>query len=346
MQTGNQAGESIAGSIVLDILNSDFKIPPMPANGLKLMDMVQKPVDEIDLSAFIHLVEPDPGLFSMVLQLANSIYFREQSEILSLRAAIVRVGLQEAVNSVSLYFFRRMLPKIPEIAGFSTKEYWAFSWACATAARRLGHPNLNMNALAGELYIGGLLHGIGKLVLAVHHPAEFSKCVRKARESELPLHRVELDEFGTTDALVASKLMAVWNIPSRICGGVQFHQNPGAAPETCRDIAALIEFACYIAGLSGIGCNGDGVMMPLESTWIAGQTGLPLCREQTRDRIINEVLTAVNERSESVTGVLPQAKQGVSGGQSAVGTNGPAPGTGRLPVKKKGVLGWLKSLVG
>ncbi len=346
MQKEKQAGEDIANSIVLDILNSDFKIPPMPANGSKLMALVQKPVDEIDLSAFVRLVEPDPGLFSMILQLANSIYFREQNEISSLRSAIVRVGLQEAVNSVSLYFFQRMLPKIPEIQGLSTRDYWAFSWACATAARRLGHPNLNMNALAGELYIGGLLHGIGKLILAIHHPAEFSKCVRKARESELPLHQVEFDEFGTTDALVASRLMTVWNIPSRICGGVQFYQNPGAAPETCRDMAVLIEFACYIAGLSGIGSSGDGIPMTFESTWIAGQTGLPLCREQTRDSVINEILISVKERSESVTGVLPREKEGASGVTATVGRNQQGPGRRPSPPKTKGLLGWLKSLVG
>ncbi len=144
-----------------------FKIPPIPANGPKLMSLIRKPIDDIKVDDFIKIIDSDPGLLSMMLQLANSVYFKGVDEIYSLRSAIARIGLQETINSVNLYFFRRMLPNISEIEGFQTKEYWAFSWSCANAARRLGHQNLGMNAIPGGLYIAGLLHGIGKLILAI-----------------------------------------------------------------------------------------------------------------------------------------------------------------------------------
>ena len=121
----------LAKEITFNILNSDIKVPPMPSNGSKIMAMAQVPLERIDITEFCKLIEPDPGLFSMVLQLANSPFFRGVDEIVSLRAAITRIGLQEAINSVNLYFLQRFLPNLSELHGFSAKDYWAFSWACA-----------------------------------------------------------------------------------------------------------------------------------------------------------------------------------------------------------------------
>lgn len=313
MTTGEtrQGEETIANAMALDILNSKFKIPPMPANGPKLMSLIRKPIDDIEVDEFVKIINSDPGLLSMMLQLANSVYFKGFDEIYNLRSAIVRVGLQETINSTNLYFFRRMFPKIPDIEGFEPQAYWAFSWACANAARRLGHPNLNMNVNAGELYIAGLLHGIGKLILAIQYPFEFSKCIQTAARLKLPVHAVELDEFGTTDTYLASKLLEFWKIPSRVCTGIKFYQNPDLAPESDRNIAASIQFAYAVASMSGIGKNGDGCVMSLESTWLARQSGLPLSKKETQEALAKEIHASLEKKSESVTGVVPQKQETV-----------------------------------
>ncbi|NWH06143.1 HDOD domain-containing protein [Desulfobacter latus] len=304
-----QGESTIANAIALDILNSKITIPPMPANGPKLMSLIRKPIDDIEVDDFVNIIDSDPGLLSMILKLANSVFFKGFDEIYSLRSAIIRIGLQETVNSTNLYFFRRMFPKIPEIEGFQAQDYWAFSWACAIAARRLGHPNLDMNVNPGELYIAGLLHGIGKLILAIQYPFEFSKCIQTAARLKVPLHTVELDELGTTDTNIASTLLEIWHIPRRICTGVKFYHNPDLAPEEDRNVAALIQFAYAVASMSGIGKNGDGYVTSLDSTWVARQSGLPLSKQNIREAVVKEILASLEKKSESITGVAPR-KQG------------------------------------
>jgi len=73
----------------------------------------------------------------MVLQLANSPFYRRADEIVSLRSAITRIGLEEAINSVNLYFLQWFLPNLSE------------------------------------------LHGIGKLILAIHHSKAFFYASKK-----------------------------------------------------------------------------------------------------------------------------------------------------------------------
>jgi len=313
-----QGEETIANGIALDILNSKVKIPPMPANGPKLMSLIRKPINDIEVDDFVKIIDSDPGLLSMILQLANSTYFKGVDEVYSLRSAVARIGLQETIDSVSLHFFKRMLPKVPEIEGFQTREYWAFSWACANAARRLGHPNLGMNVTSGELYIAGLLHGIGKLILAIQYPFEFSKCIQTAAKLNETVHTAQLDEFGTTDTNIASKLLGIWHIPSRVCTGIEFYQNPESAPEKDRNIAALIQFAYAVASMSGIGKNGDGCVTSLESTWIARQSGLPLSKKEIQEAVINEIQASLEEKSESITGIAPPKKETVPEPENAV----------------------------
>ncbi len=294
---------TIGDSISLELLTSNVKLPPLPANGEKLLTMTQQPVDEIDIMTFARLVEVDPGLFASVMQLANSPYYGGVEKIISLRAAITRIGLTEAINAISLYFFQKMLPEFPDVAGFSSRDYWAHSWACAIANRRLGHPNLEMDALPGELYIAGLLHGMGKMMMAIHYPDEFAKCVKMVKKYKKPLYKVEQDVFGTTDAFVASKMMEVWNIPEKICAGVAFYQMPESAPAEYRHIAGLTQLAYGIAAMSGIGSCGDGHFMDITSMYVCQQSDLKIFKKEIRDKVIHEISVTIGERAEEVTGM-------------------------------------------
>ncbi|MCK5163322.1 MAG: HDOD domain-containing protein [Desulfobacula sp.] len=342
----NLMGEkTISDGMSLEILISRVKLPPLPTNGAKLLDMAQQPMDEIDISSFAKLVEMDPGLFASVLQLANSPYYSGVDGIISMRAAITRIGLTETINSICLYFFQKMLPKLPAIEGFSSREYWAYSWACAMANRRLGHPNLGMGVLPGELYIAGLLHGMGKLLIAIHYPNEFSKCVIKARDFKQPLYKIEQDVFGTTDAFVASKIMEAWNLPANICTGVAFHQMPESAPDEYKEIAGLTQFAYCIAAMSGIGKSGDGLLMDLSSTYIYQQSNLQISREETREKIIREIIESLEKKSESVTGLSSKSSTRTPDKEDIGKEKSPAKKRA-LPKTKKGFFARIRSLLG
>jgi hypothetical protein len=67
----------------------------------------------------------------------------------------------------------------------------------------LGRPDRLITCLPGELYIAGLLHGVGKLILALHQPEDFFQCLENSRNYNQPLFEAELDLFGTTDMDIA-----------------------------------------------------------------------------------------------------------------------------------------------
>ncbi len=335
--------KTIAFSIAQEILTTSVNIPTIPANVTKIIAIVRQPIDKIDIPGFVKLVESDPGLYTRILQLANSLFYAEIDKIVSLRAAITRIGLVEIISSVCLHFFQKMLPKFPEIEGFSYNDFWSYSWACAVANRRLGHPNLGMGVLPGELFMTGMLHGVGKLLMAIHNPHDFSLCLKKAREFKLPLHQVENDVFGTTDALVAAAVLKAWNLPPNICEGVAFHQMPELAPPEHVIIAGLTQFAYVIASTSGHGCNGDGLGMDLSSTYFGQLPKLKFSEPKVQEQLVEEISSSLKGKLYKITPRPPGSQ--VQGRGSKKTQNFSDVKTAPLAEPtKKGVFGWIKSL--
>ncbi|MCG8689108.1 MAG: HDOD domain-containing protein [Desulfobacterales bacterium] len=340
--TDSLVGEkTIALSLAQEILTTSVEIPAIPENMRQIFQMVRQPEDNIDIPEFANLVESDPGLFTRILQLANSSYYSEVEKITTLRAAITRIGLREAVNTVCLGFFQKMLPKFPDIEGFSYNDFWAFSWACAVAARRLGHPALGMDVKPGDLYMAGMLQGLGKLLFAIHYPRKFADCVAKARKFESPLYEIEKDVFGTTDSLVAARVLRTWNLPANICEGVGFCHMPQHAEPDYILVAGLVEFAYAIAGNCGIGANGDGNLIELPNTFLGQKPKLSIAKPETQEALTDELTRSLQKKAGSMFPKSGASKPGTR--TSSARTKKQAPSR-QAPKKKSGVMGWVKSL--
>lgn len=332
--------KTIALSIAQEILSTSVEIPAIPENIRQIFIMVRQPEDRIDIPEFAKLVEADPGLFTRILQLANSRYYSEMDRITTLRAAITRIGLKETVNSVCLQFFRKLLPKFPDIEGLSYTDFWTFSWACAVANRRLGHPMLGMDMLPGDLYMAGMLHGLGKLLLAIHFPEKFDACVARARQFECPLHEVEKDMFGTTDGLVAAKVLKSWGLPANICEGVGYWQMPELAEPEYIVIAGMTQYAHSIAGKSGVGASGDGCILQLPDTFLGQKPRLAFSKQSTQDALLREIFKSLeNTRASLGPGAeTPPQKRIYRGTGSRTSQGRPENRTQNPPTEPTGIL--------
>jgi len=338
----------MANTIALEILDSGIKIPSLPASAQRILAISQQPIDKIDIKELEQLIQKDPVLFAQILNLANSSYYGTGRETVGLRSAIMIIGLDETICSLSRYLFKNALPVFPEIRGVSDKEYWEESWACAVANRRLGDPRFMVSALPGELYIAGLLQGIGKLILAVYNPKDFYECVKISRSSEKSLDEAELGIFGTTDALVAQKVLQSWNLPPSICAAVGYCQYPEAAEPEYREIAAITQFACAIVKIAGAMNKGDGSSLKvpdisdLANTYISKHSSSLLADRVEQQKIVQEIISILETQSaatqKSTTKQSPQKKDLTKHHKDIVKSSSASYGD------KKGFFSWLSSL--
>lgn len=320
MPTSYETTEQIA----LKILQSGVNLPPLPAVLTRLLVLSRQPEDKIDIAKFTGLLQTDPALTARILQLANSSYYGTLIRITNLRQAIMHIGLGETISTVNWMLCQKILPRFPVMEGFSDKDYWAHSWACATANRMLGRPDLMVHCQPGELYITGLLQGIGRLILALHKPDEFRQCLENSKDFSQPLEEAEIDILGTTDSHVAYEILKAWQFPESICNGVKYHKNPEAAEEQYREIAALTQFAYYIANTSGIGNNGDEFSFDLSDTYLAKQPDSPFSQPETRDKLVHDIQQTLQKKSTSVTGVGARGELPSSAGEEFALKEAPA----------------------
>ncbi len=167
---------------------------------------------------------------------------------------------------------------------------------------------------------------------------------RKARELKQPLQKIEKDVFGTTSALVASRVLHTWNIPPMVCEGVAFHQMPELAPPEYSIIAGLTQFAFGIAADSGIGCSGDGIKMDLSSAFLGQKPNLKLLKKTVQESLIKEITASMKDQTNSITspgeGSQPAAhKMKNFVNQSLENTSDP------VKKSKKGIFAWAKGIL-
>ncbi len=192
----------------------------------------------------------DPSLTAKVLKLSNSSFYGRSRAVSSLKEAILILGFYTlrsivmATSTHSLYFRKDNIQ-------FSQK-LWDHSLGCALAARLAGrlldHPKVE------EIFIGGLLHDIGKIILGQKLPDVYDRLVREIEEKHLEFHDAELAKLGFTHVDVGAVVLDRWNFPAELITGIRNHHqkfepnNGGPAP-----IGAVISLANHLSKRLAIG---------------------------------------------------------------------------------------------
>jgi HD-like signal output (HDOD) protein len=96
----------------------------------------------------------------------------------------------------------------------SLKTFWRTSLFTGVLARTLAERK--GLAHSEPLFIAGLLHEIGHLVMYSQMPAQSQEARQIAEAKDLPIHEAELQVFGHHYGEVGAMLMARWNLPQTL----------------------------------------------------------------------------------------------------------------------------------
>ncbi len=221
-----------------DSLNSDALreavgnlpvLPSLPTVYSQLMDAVQS--DDFTLEQVGEIIEQDMAMTVKILQLVNSAAFGLGRQVNSPSQAASMLGL-ETIKSLTLTAGIFQQYDGHQAGDFSLDALMSHSINVAECARRIGRAeNLDTDTI-NEIYTAGMLHDIGKLILATSDPDGYRQVIREMAEDRTPAWQVERRVFGADHSAVGGYLLNLWGLPQSTIEVVALHHTPDLAKES------------------------------------------------------------------------------------------------------------------
>ncbi len=177
-----------------------------------------------------------------ILQLVNSAFFSRARRIASVRDAVSFLGLSLLQGLVLQSGLFNALEG--RLGGLVLDESNRHGLSVATVARQIAD-----RSCADAAFTAGLLHDIGKLLLAVRFGSRYEKLLRRSREEQIPLQGLEQRQLGVTHPEAGAYLLGVWGLPDEVVEGVAWHHAPHRVPHTRIDAVVAVHLAdAIVAG--------------------------------------------------------------------------------------------------
>jgi putative nucleotidyltransferase with HDIG domain len=198
-------------------------LPSMPQLYIRIVEELQDP--EISLDVIGEIIAKDLGMTAKILNLVNSSFFGAAREVSSPEEAVIQLGA-ETIKSLVLSIHAFSHFKTDMVGGISVAALWQHSQRAARLAQALVRMEVGEQKMADEAFVGGLLHDIGKLVLASNFPAEYSRIAQIGKSGSVPLVAAEENTFGANHAEVGGYLMGLWGLPVPVVEAIALHHAP------------------------------------------------------------------------------------------------------------------------
>jgi putative nucleotidyltransferase with HDIG domain len=198
-------------------------LPTVPAIYQRLTDELRR--EDASMEQIGEIISRDVAMTAKILQLVNSAFFGLPQPISNPGDAVMYLGLATVRALVlSLQVFSQF--KNPNLAGFSVSALADHCWATAVFARRIARAERGDSKTIDQCFLAGLLHDIGRIILADGLPEQYTKVWIDARQNHVPVWKLEQAEFGATHAEVGAYLLGLWGLPNPIVEAVALHHSP------------------------------------------------------------------------------------------------------------------------
>lgn len=208
------------------------------------------------------LIEQDPALSAALLKMANSALYNRGVPVRAVDRAVTMVGAREVRNLAFGICAVNAFEGIPNEL-ITMRDFWRHSLRTAAAAHAIGQRTRMKGR--DSLFVGGLLHDIGQLVMYSLRPEASVKALRRSQEmndGRTP-QPAEREVFGFDHTDVGRALAARWQLPEELARCIACHHEPSRADDS-QDIVTAVHVANAMAVLDEIESRDLEDAPPLE----------------------------------------------------------------------------------
>jgi putative nucleotidyltransferase with HDIG domain len=233
-------------------------LPALPSVVTELL--VSFDNEDIDIALLARQIARDQGLTARLLRVANSSFYGLQCQVSTINEAVVVLGFR-TVRSMVLAVGLSGVFRADHCPGFSAVAHIRHGVAVGLTARALALLTRRGPEIA---FTGGILHDVGKLVLASCFPTQYAQALAYREHHDCTPVVAERDVLRLDHAEVGGLLADAWRFPPSLRSAVAEHHSPAAA--TADSLADLIHVADAIAHGLGLEERPGEMVMPVDQT--------------------------------------------------------------------------------
>jgi putative nucleotidyltransferase with HDIG domain len=226
------------------LLPQIHKLPATPVLYAKVSEELRSPKGSLNVVA--QLICKEPVMSAKMLQIVNSALFATSREITDMLDAVMLIGSERIKTLILL---GGVFSQYSDAKGFASaiQSLLAHSVQVGGFARAIALGETRSSRTAEAAFTAGVLHDVGKLILAGNRPEQFAQARALAAERKLSAHDAEMAVFGVSHARFGACLLAAWGLPLPILEAVAWHHEPAKSFDKGFSLLAAVHAANVFA---------------------------------------------------------------------------------------------------
>jgi putative nucleotidyltransferase with HDIG domain len=318
-----KVGRALSDIVIRRMQENRLQVPTMPLVALKTLDVLREP--SATFSTIARVIEQDPVIAARILRVVNSAAYSRRQTVTTIEQAISQIGVKPLrillVELAACQIFTSRSAGIRQ----KFKLIWEHCLAVGMLARDLA-VLLSSRIDPDVAYLGGLLHDLGKPIVA----GLLLEAERKlVEELDVPWMTETLWQKTVAEAHrgVGAALASGWRLPSAVVEAIEHcdSYDRAAGPHSS---ANLVRFANVLAKREGI-YVGEISGEEIVATVLQGRQILRVSEE-----VEGRLVATLRDRTAHVVGERGARALPLPPGAAAAGVHPPA-GVHQPPPQRK-----------
>jgi putative nucleotidyltransferase with HDIG domain len=313
-----------------DLVGRIRTFPTLPSLYLEVVNALKNPhasTEDIGL-----IIAKDMAMTTKLVQVLNSAYFGLPRTISDPTEAVGILGFETVKSLIMTVKLLSQYDKVKPVY-FSIDNIWKHSTNVARAAKTLALLETGDAACSGHAYTAGLMHDVGKVILAANFDEQYNGAHRVARKQQVPLWEVEKDIFGASHGEIGAYLLGRWGMSEEVIKVATLHHHPLHAGDT--SFTALT--AVHVANALEYEGNSetDGLPCPVVDAAYLQQLGLEGRLDRWRDAQRDPAGTAFETKAQRAKSATKSATKPAAKATKPVNSmSAPAPKANDLSLQE------------
>jgi putative nucleotidyltransferase with HDIG domain len=212
------------------------------------------------------IIRRDPSLTSRLLRLVNSVYYGLSTPVNSIEEAVFYLGVRQIRQLAMVTPIIEDFQRLTKQCAFPWREFWQHCIGTAILTREV--TTAVQFASDESDYVAGLVHDVGKIVMAWTFPDHFTEIHRLAGQGATDLTVIETEVLGIDHAELGALYLERHRLPEIMIKAARFHHHPETANDYAPTIAA-VQIADLLLRSEKIGFSGNCVPVTREQCFTA-----------------------------------------------------------------------------